>query len=88
MLGPRSKFKYNELQFYQFLDGELERKFSTDENEGVFMLFFFHCVLLYSIAQSPFLVVLGTTQDGVLSFRCSKKCCEMLFSSPDPSRKL
>ena len=50
---------------------------------------FFQCVLLYSSAQSPFLVVLGTTQDGGSPhLGCSKKCCEMLFSSPDPSRKV
>ena len=51
--------------------------------------FFFQGVLLYSNAQSPFLVVLGTTQDGGSPhLGCSKKCCEMLFSSPDPSRKV
>ena len=51
--------------------------------------FFFQCVLLCSNAQSPFLVVLGTTQDGGSPhLGCSKKCCEMLFSSPDPSRKV
>ena len=51
--------------------------------------FFFQGVLLCSNAQSPFLVVLGTTQDGGSPhLGCSKKCCEILFSSPDPSRKV
>lgn len=37
----------------------------------------------------PYLIVLGTVQDaGSPHMGCKKKCCEKLFSNPDPTRKV
>lgn len=42
-----------------------------------------------SLKKSPFLVVLGTLQDGGSPhIGCKKECCKDLFLAPDPNRKV
>ena len=45
------------------------------------------CITQLLPAQSPYLVVLGTVQDGGSPhIGCQKECCSALFDAPDPER--
>jgi len=55
------------------------------------------CIITFSPAETvaqnvedtPFLIVLGTVQDGGSPhIGCTKECCKELFSHPDPTRKV
>ena len=53
------------------------------------LLFFLFVNSTTYFSQSPFIVVLGTTQDaGSPQIGCTKKCCSDLFKNPDPSRNV
>ena len=53
------------------------------------LLFFLFVNSITYFSQSPFIVVLGTTQDaGSPQIGCIKKCCSDLFKNPDPSRNV
>ena len=53
------------------------------------ILFFLFVNSITYFSQSPFIVVLGTTQDaGSPQIGCIKKCCSDLFKNPDPSRNV
>ena len=55
----------------------------------VFFILLFLVKLNYFLPQSPYVVVLGTTQDaGSPQIGCTKKCCSDLFKNPDLSRNV
>lgn len=58
-------------------------------NFSYYLFIFLFINFNISFTQSPYLVVLGTTQDaGSPQLGCNKKCCINLFNNPDLPRKV
>ena len=55
----------------------------------IFIQIIFFPILFISQNSNPYILILGTVQDaGSPHLGCKKKCCEELFNTPDPSRKV